>query len=73
MTDKEIFYRSLQMWINYVETADVLTNRDDALRCCSGDKYMQRTVSRFPVQREEQITFVKRLKELKYKVLNNKI
>lgn len=73
MTDKEIFYKSLQLWINYIETNDVLTDKETAMKCCHGDKDMQRVVSKFPKLDDGQYIFIKRLKDLQYKVLNNEV
>lgn len=73
MKDKEILYKSLQIWINYVETKDVNTDKDTLLKCCSGDYDMQRIVSKLPKLDDGQLMFIDRLKELQFKILNDKI
>lgn len=73
MKDEEILYRALQFWINHIETGDIRTDKDSLLKCCSGDYDMQRVVSKLPRLDEGQHCFIKKLKELQYKVLNDEI
>lgn len=71
--DKDIIYKALQLWINHIETNDVLSDKETLLKCCSGDYDMQRVVSKLPKLDEGQLLFISRLKELQFKILNNKI
>lgn len=73
MKDKEILYKSLQFWINYIETNNIQSDKETLLKCCSGDKGMQRIVAKLPKLDEGQLTFISRLKELQFKILNDKI
>lgn len=73
MKDKEILYRALQFWINHIETGDIRTDKDSLLKCCSGDYDMQRVVSRLPRLEEGQLVFISKLKDLQFKILNDKI
>lgn len=70
MKDKEIIYRALQMWINYIETGDAVTNKSDVLRFAHNDLDIQRVLSRFPRLNESQLSFIEQLKQLQYKILN---
>lgn len=73
MRDKEILYKSLQQWINYVETNDVTTDKETLMKCCSGDYDMQRVASKLPKLDDGQLMLIDRLKELQFKILNDKI
>lgn len=70
MKDKEIVYRALQMWINHIETGDVVTNKSDTLKFAHNDPDIQRILSKFPKLTEPQLNFIERLKQLQYKILN---
>jgi len=70
MKDKEIIYRALQMWINHIETGDVVINKSDVSRFAHNDPDIQRVLSIFPRLNESQLSFIERLKQLQYKILN---
>ncbi|MGL5014442.1 MAG: hypothetical protein ACRC6V_09170 [Bacteroidales bacterium] len=73
MKDKEILYRALQFWINHIETGDIRTDKESLLKCSSGDYDMQRVISKLPKLEESQLVLISKLKDLQFKILNDKI
>lgn len=64
MKNKEILWRSVSMWINYIETGYVSMSAQDAINCGRTNHIKQLDT--------EQKEFVKRLETLRDNILKSK-
>lgn len=75
MSDKELIFRSLNMWANYIETGDVILNGKEARERYErnkNDRFKRQGIEPPRTLDEDQMRMVLRLRDLAVDHLNGK-